>query len=135
MATDHTEMLHLENVNKICRICAYVAKTKIRERPPIQVASLEPEEILRYFKVDLNHDLKGKHSIFICHSCEMRVFTLRKRITPSYLAICQSIAQKVEHVWQSYDECPADQVFYKICVNEIAIFMTVQYDTPMISRN
>ena len=65
MAADHNDVLHFNNINKICRICSYLAKPKDRQ-PPRSITSLNPDDVLRYFCVDLSFRHRLLRLTFCC---------------------------------------------------------------------
>ena len=103
---DHTADLHVQNIHRLCRVCAYLVnppskKKKGSSSGPVSANLIKPLEYKQLFGIDLNLDQDALHPKMVCRSCYGRVSSFRRRkITPTFVKICQDI---VNDVWTEFD--------------------------------
>ena len=96
----HTKESHVANVNKICRLCLNLVKTQKEARrfKCDYFASDYMLQIYQVYGIDVNSDVPGTHSKFICRKCQK--ITL---VRASNMVTVNYEKEKTE-MWRQYDD-------------------------------
>ena len=75
MEHPHTQEKHLKNVDSICRLCLNLVKSSKTGRTIKANYDVSEHQPLIYviYGLDVNSDVKGTHSRFICKNCKRKL--------------------------------------------------------------
>ena len=80
---EHTKEEHSRRLQLLCRLCCkrvqrVSSKTKSR-RNYSRCKYAYRDDILKYFRFDISHDIEDIHSNEICYPCYMYIYHLKRR--------------------------------------------------------
>ncbi len=121
---DHSFSIHLERVEKLCRICGE-RSFKNQSRKPLKgeriiLCEKYAKDILLYFRINIINDIEGIHSKSMCVRCYSRMLNYKKRgVSGLTLERTAQITQKSKDIWTSFNsnisvhECQSCSLFMR----------------------
>ena len=104
---EHTQEWHAKEVELLCRLCCkFVDRGKRLKQKRIYPTSKQKYEgeIRHFFKINISHDIVGKHSSRICHSCAMNISNLKNNpLTLSAVTKAHEKGQSADRIFCTYD--------------------------------
>ena len=96
----HSEEIHVERLNSICRICAKKSKASSKEAKAVDCVRFAPL-IKEFYSIDIQNDNQLQHSTVMCSSCKKRLERC-KRGQQQNLDLQKDITFS-ESIWSKYD--------------------------------
>ncbi|GFO35272.1 hypothetical protein PoB_006177700 [Plakobranchus ocellatus] len=112
---EHTENLHKELFNELCRTCGgrtLTKKQKLQKRKPYKCADFE-KEILLAFNVSVDKGDINKHSAYICRTCVNIISTIKKHFYAGTILRAKDLIRSSAHIWTLFkadtniSDCPS----------------------------
>ena len=121
---DHSFSIHLERLEKLCRICGERCVKDQTHKPLKSERSILCEkytkDILLYFRINITNDSDGAHSKSMCVRCYRRMLNYKKRgVSDLTLDRTAQLTQKSNDIWTHYNseisahECQSCALFLK----------------------
>ena len=82
--TDHSEELHLQRLNALCRLCGRKSDKAFDDRKII-LCKTYATELSAFHQIDTLSDTASTHSETLCRPCYMRLMRLKRFKVPSVL--------------------------------------------------
>lgn len=117
--TDHSEELHLQRLNALCRLCGRRSNKAFDDRKII-LCKTYATELSAFHQIDTSSDTASKHSETLCRPCYMRLMRLKRFKVPSdfTLQAAKEDIDKSSGIWSEFsslisaDQCSVCAQFF-----------------------
>ena len=109
--TDHSEELHLQSLNALCRLCGRRSNKAFDDRKII-LCKTYATELSAFHQIDTLSDTASTHSETLCRPCYMRLMRLKRSKVPSDFALqaAKEDIDKSSSIWSEFSSfISADQ--------------------------
>ena len=109
--TDHSEELHLQRLNALCRLCGRRSNKAFDDRKII-LCKTYATELSAFHQIDTLSDTASTHSETLCRPCYMRLMRLKRSKVPSDFALqaAKEDIDKSSSIWSEFSSfISADQ--------------------------
>ena len=100
--TVHTQELHMQRLNSICRVCGDRSKRKYEKKKGSLCANYA-EEIETYYGLAASEDSRLKFSQTMCRKCYQRLKRMKKSVNKETLEHSQADKECSKDIWCEYD--------------------------------
>ena len=100
--TVHTQELHMQRLNSICRVCGDRSKRKYEKKKGSLCANYA-EEIETYYGLAVSEDSRLKFSQTMCRKCYQRLNRMKKSVNKETLEHSQADKERSKDIWCEYD--------------------------------